>query len=80
MTGYDAWKTRSPDDDCQDEYPPVEDTGCDCCGADNVPLMRYRAPDAPERETQWLCAECLADAQEPLDPMRGVEFPFAENH
>lgn len=27
-----------------------------------------------------MCAACKAKHDEPLDPMRGVEFPFAENH
>lgn len=33
------------------------------------------------REGGWLmCEGCAARDAEPLDPMRGVEFPFAENH
>lgn len=31
---YDAWKTRSPDDERRDDYPPQRWITCDECGGE----------------------------------------------
>lgn len=43
----------------------------------------YGYPDVIERIASWLKGlpeKPPDETAEPLDPMRGVEFPFAENH
>jgi hypothetical protein len=47
---YDAWKTRSPDD----EYPQDDDEVCGIHG----PLDMYR------KNGQWRCAACDAEIAE----------------
>lgn len=87
---YDHWKTTEPDnwddtvqpeqrDCCGDWDEPDQVDQCDCCGAPNVPLTFVTVSNGTSIDTEWLCTECLPD-DEPLDPMRGVESPNADNH
>ena len=71
---YDNWKLASPEDEREPrefKCERCEDEGCnDCCPPQPVEL----------EDLDQIDDDIFAMRDEPLDPMRGVEFPFADNH
>lgn len=82
---YQGYDGNSPIN-CEDACPYCEGTGGELIATEPVELEDLEADrctdcgaDLPLR---FPCNErtCPQRGREPLDPMRGVEFPFAENH
>ena len=51
----------------------------ECDGCEEI--IANQQPVEVDGPGGWtMCAACAAKHAEPLDPMRGVDFPFADNH